>query len=86
MTTANTTCCDRCGRSLNGSYIIMGGSKICGVCQWEKQPTNQVVQTGWICPKCGNSIAPFIIECPHCKPPYSVTYLHSTPTGEEGGE
>jgi hypothetical protein len=34
----NTSCCDRCGRSLDGKgWIEVSGWKICGICQWEEQ-------------------------------------------------
>lgn len=33
--TSNT--CDRCGRPINGGYVLSLGKKICGVCVWEKQ-------------------------------------------------
>ena len=28
--------CDRCSREIKGGYLEISGSKICGVCQWEK--------------------------------------------------
>ena len=24
-------------------------------------------ETGWECPKCGSVLAPWMVECPHCK-------------------
>jgi len=32
----STTCCDRCGRSLDGKgYVMNLGMKICGICDYE---------------------------------------------------
>ena len=38
VTSFNTSCCDKCGRSLNHKgYIEVNGWKICGICQWESE-------------------------------------------------
>lgn len=39
-TSDNTSCCDKCGRSLDGKgYIENLGMKICGVCDYEIKNT-----------------------------------------------
>lgn len=43
----NTSCCDRCGRSLNGKgYTENLGMKICGICDYEiKNSPGQLFNT-----------------------------------------
>ena len=43
--------CDRCGRILRGSYLDVGGMKICGVCQWEQKLEEQIM-ANYDCNKC----------------------------------
>jgi len=71
-TTSVTTHCDRCGRNIESSYIIVGDKKICGVCQWEKDtnplpPADYSYMRGWICPVCGKGNSPYSTQCP-CEP------------------
>lgn len=41
-------------------------------CNNIQMPKGVFVNLGWICPKCGRALSPFIHECPHCKVKESV--------------
>ena len=44
---------------------------------WENKSGNYGA-TGWICPRCGRGLAPWVSECPHCRPVISHA---GVPTG-----
>jgi len=49
-TTAVIEYCDKCGRQLKGSYVMIGGMKICPICQMELHKHNN------LCTACGTNI------------------------------
>jgi len=36
-------------------------------------------QVGWICPKCGKSLAPWVMEC-NCECPFIIRWVKDEPT------
>ena len=43
-------------------------------------------QQGWVCPKCGAVMAPFVPTCWHCQPRYVITTITTTVTFTEEEE
>ena len=66
--TTGTVHCDACGRLISGIWTTVNGRNICDVCYHFLFPKPQATgMLGWICPKCGRGLSPFVSECP-CGP------------------
>ena len=55
---------------------------MCSICGdwWEYYHTCRLaplplVPTGWMCPQCHHIIAPGLMTCPNCRPPYQHPFM-----------
>ena len=53
--------CLRCGCNLYGTTDNINNDRLCSQCRNPNLPSTQL--QGWVCPKCGAGLSPFINRC-----------------------
>ena len=78
--------CMSCGKEMFTSYT--NGNDYCFECRTNEPKTGSISncdipmpqgigQQGWICPKCGRGVSPFVDICP-CSSDLQITYSSTT--------
>lgn len=71
MDTATSPNCGRCGRPTGNPTTLVNGIPVCPWCAAEMYKPH--LPTGWICPRCGKVLSPFVKECLCENPPGEIT-------------